>query len=39
MENQQRKNKNLIGLKRNNITTKILTFETNRYKKIKSSNK
>ena len=35
----KKKNKNLIGLKRNNITSKILTVETNRYKKIKSSNK
>ena len=39
LENQLRKNKNLIGLKRKNITSKILTIETNRYKKIKSSNK
>ena len=31
----KKKNKNLIGLKRNNITSKILKIETDRYKKIK----
>ena len=34
MENQQRKNKNLIGLKRNNITSKILTLKPIDIKKL-----
>ena len=35
----KKKNKNLVGLKRNNITSKILKNETNRYKKIKLKTK
>ena len=35
----KKKNKNLIGLKRNNITSKILKDENERYKKIKLKNK
>ena len=35
----KKKNKNKIGLKRNNITSKILKNENNRYKKIKLNTK
>ena len=35
----KKKNKNTIGLKRNNITSKILKNENNRYKKIKLKTK
>ena len=35
----KKKNKNIIGLKRNNITSKILKNENNRYKKIKLKTK
>ena len=35
----KKKNKNTIGLKRNNITSKILKNENNRYKKIKLNTK
>ena len=35
----KKKNKNIIGLKRNNITSKILKNENNRYKKIKLNTK
>ncbi|WP_440634609.1 hypothetical protein [Candidatus Pelagibacter sp. HIMB1746] len=35
----KKKNKNLVGLKRNNITSKILKSEKSRYKKIKLRTK